>query len=264
MPFDIDWVNTIREVEFSRVLSLYREHFVGADVLELGSGTGIQLNAISKLAKSAVGIDLKNGDYSIYRLANILDYDGKTIPFADSSFDVIFSSNVLEHLTDEETLYREMARVLRPGGIAIHVVPTSSWRFWCWMSHYPDIAVRLFEKIGRPAKNSNTAPQNQSPPTRRSIFTRLRHLLYPQRHGEKGNAVSEFFWFRPAKWKTRLEGHGWQVDSATPVRLWYTGYVLMGGKISIDTRTKLAPMLGSSTIVIVTRPAGLNEPKNPS
>ncbi|HEY2498195.1 MAG TPA: class I SAM-dependent methyltransferase [Candidatus Angelobacter sp.] len=253
MALAIDWINTVREVEFSRVLSLYRARFEGADVLELGSGTGIQLKAISKLAKSAVGIDLKNGDYSSHRIANVLDYDGATIPFPDSSFDLIFSSNVLEHLTDEERLYSEMARVLRPGGTAIHVVPTCSWRFWCWISHYPDMAIRLLGKL-RPTKNPNSTLQNQSPETRKTFFTRLRHILYPERHGEKGNAFTEFFWLRTAKWKARLESHGWKVDNATPSGLWYTGNVVMAEKISVRTRSRLARVFESSTIVIEASP----------
>ena len=252
MALAIDWINIVREVEFSRVLSLYRARFEGADVLELGSGTGIQLKAISKLAKSAVGIDLRNGDYSIHRVANVLDYDGATIPFPDSSFDLIFSSNVLEHLTDEERLYSEMARVLRPGGTAIHVVPTCSWRLWCWISHYPDMAIRLLRKLG-PTQTPDSILQHQSPAVRKPLLTRLRHILYPQRHGEKGNAFSEFFWLRTAKWKARLESHGWKVENVTPSGLWYTGYSVMAEKISVPTRSRLARLLGSSTIVIAAR-----------
>jgi SAM-dependent methyltransferase len=41
------------------------------------------------------------------------------LPLADASVDVIMSRSVFEHLTDPESVYREMARVLRPGG---HIV----------------------------------------------------------------------------------------------------------------------------------------------
>lgn len=49
----------------------------------------------------------------------------KPLPFPDGSFDAIFSSHTLEHLylSQTKSLLRECLRVLRPGGIARHVVP---------------------------------------------------------------------------------------------------------------------------------------------
>lgn len=41
----------------------------------------------------------------------------------DSSFDLVVASHVLEHIADEELAMREIARVLRPGGVAILPVP---------------------------------------------------------------------------------------------------------------------------------------------
>lgn len=38
------------------------------------------------------------------------------LPLADASVDLIMSRSVFEHLTDPESVYREFARVLRPGG----------------------------------------------------------------------------------------------------------------------------------------------------
>jgi SAM-dependent methyltransferase len=39
------------------------------------------------------------------------------LPFADASFDVCYSSNVLEHVPDPERMADEMVRVTRPGGL---------------------------------------------------------------------------------------------------------------------------------------------------
>lgn len=52
--------------------------------------------------------------------------------FPDNHFDVIFSSHVMEHISDPTALLQEMARVLRPGGVHVTVVPTQfaspSWK----------------------------------------------------------------------------------------------------------------------------------------
>lgn len=254
MALPIDSINWIRKEELARILSRHRQYFQGADVLELGSGTGIQLKFISGVAKSAVGIDVQNGQYSEHRIANVRDYDGKTIPFPDDSFDLVFSSHVLEHLTDEPQLYSEMARVLRPGGTAIHVVPTSAWRWWSWPGHYIDVAGRLLRRVKPPGSdNGNKGGGPHHEQHTRSLSMRLRYALYPCRHGEKGNWFTELFWLRPSTWKKRLEGHAWIVDCIAPIGLWYSGYSFLDRRLSMRARSNMARILGSSTIVIVAR-----------
>lgn len=45
------------------------------------------------------------------------------LPFRDGAFDAVISSHVLEHIRDDHAAMRELARVLRPGGRAIVMVP---------------------------------------------------------------------------------------------------------------------------------------------
>lgn len=49
--------------------------------------------------------------------------DARTLPFADRSFDGVLCSQVLEHVDRPETVVREMARVLKPGGVGLISVP---------------------------------------------------------------------------------------------------------------------------------------------
>lgn len=39
------------------------------------------------------------------------------LPFADATFDLVFSKDALIHITDKEAFYREILRVLKPGGM---------------------------------------------------------------------------------------------------------------------------------------------------
>src|SRR5262249_25496780 len=56
-------------------------------------------------------------------LRRIAQSVGEDLPFASDSFDLITSSDVLEHIADDRAVLGEMARVARPGGLLVVVVP---------------------------------------------------------------------------------------------------------------------------------------------
>jgi len=55
-------------------------------------------------------------------------FDITAIPHPDGSFDAIVCSHVLEHVPDDRAALRELARVLRPGGFAVLMVPLDAER----------------------------------------------------------------------------------------------------------------------------------------
>ncbi len=94
--------------------------------LELGCGTGFfLLNLLQAgLAKRGSVTDLSPGMVAV-ALRNAeglgLDVDGKVadaerIPYDDASFDVVVGHAVLHHIPDLDTAFREVLRVLKPGG----------------------------------------------------------------------------------------------------------------------------------------------------
>ncbi|MGO3931013.1 class I SAM-dependent methyltransferase [Rhodopseudomonas pseudopalustris] len=50
-----------------------------------------------------------------------------SIPWPDNTFDFVFATSVFEHVIDQETAYREIARVLKPGGWFLNNFP-AKWR----------------------------------------------------------------------------------------------------------------------------------------
>ncbi len=52
--------------------------------------------------------------------------DIRRLPFSDGSFDVVFASHVLEHISEDRQAMCEIRRILRPGGLAIIEVPIVS------------------------------------------------------------------------------------------------------------------------------------------
>ena len=98
--------------------------------LDLGCGTGWNLSVLQLLEhkRKAIGIDLSDG---MLRLAkekklNVIRGDAQQLPFCDASFDGILAKGVLHHLSDVEKAAAEIARVLKPGGIAVMVDPNPS------------------------------------------------------------------------------------------------------------------------------------------
>ena len=69
-------------------------------------------------------------------------YDGIRLPFDDTTFDVVFSNQVIEHVEGRywEAFLDEEARVLKPGGIAFHEAPHRLGPYEShsrtWLLHY--------------------------------------------------------------------------------------------------------------------------------
>jgi SAM-dependent methyltransferase len=74
--------------------------------------------------------------------------DATALPFASGTLDRVASNSVLEHIAYPHQVLAECHRVLRPGGVMVHVMP-----FVWWLHGYPDDYVRLtppfFERVCR-------------------------------------------------------------------------------------------------------------------
>ena len=98
---------------------------VGGHVLDAGCGGGGMPLSFADEATFVVGIDLVNrfGAAGVTlakdrRIRNLdfVQADGQRLPFADASFDWVFSHAVIEHVADAQRYLHECARVLKPGG----------------------------------------------------------------------------------------------------------------------------------------------------
>lgn len=85
-------------------------------VLDLGCGTGHNTRELQRRGATVVGLDLSPSRPSSE--TPIVAADALRLPFAPSSFDVVLSSNMLEHTPSATTVLEELERVLRPGGTA--------------------------------------------------------------------------------------------------------------------------------------------------
>lgn len=97
-------------------------------ILDVGCGTGgsvIDFKRLFGRQVDVVGVDVvklqtdvaekKLKQHGIY--AEIQWYDGEKLPFADLSFDAIYTSDVLGHVADVPAWLSELSRVLKGGGV---------------------------------------------------------------------------------------------------------------------------------------------------
>jgi len=100
----------------------------GAELLDVGCGPGtITVDFAKRLAPGAVvGLDASESVLEQARelarddaLQNVqfVSGDAYALPFDDDSFDIAHAHQVLQHVADPVAVLREMARVVRPGGI---------------------------------------------------------------------------------------------------------------------------------------------------
>lgn len=103
----------------------------GLSILDAGCGTGgnsahlRRYGAVTGIDYSADALRLARRRHGL-RLARA---SVETLPFLDSSFDLVLSNDVLCHLgvANDARAVRELARVLRPGGVLFLQLPAYQW-----------------------------------------------------------------------------------------------------------------------------------------
>lgn len=81
------------------------------------SWSGIELGCGSGLSREFIQCrSLKLTDYAEYPWLDVPRVDALATPFADGEFDFAMSVNVIHHLAQPLRFFREMARIIRPGG----------------------------------------------------------------------------------------------------------------------------------------------------
>lgn len=225
----------------------------GGRVLEIGAGAGWQAKALAAVGFDVTAIDLPTSNYRTQREWSITDYDGYLIPFPSNSFDAVFSSNVLEHVAHIKDFQMEIRRVLGPRGVAIHVMPTATWRLWTLVTYYflKLIAALRYAKaraVSGPAKGSTGS-------RRRTLFSKIRGSVVPWPHGVRGNCCTEGFYFSEWWWRRLFKESGWIVKDVIPSRLFFSGNRLFGFRLTFFYRSVLSRLLGSSSKIYVLRNA---------
>jgi SAM-dependent methyltransferase len=116
-----------------RRLALVRQwaRLDGARILDAGCGVGMYTEQFRRFSPQVTGveIDLAVARQASSRQPGIVVAPAEALPFADGSFDVLFSHEVIEHVTDDDAAAAEMLRVVAPGGRIVIFCPNRLYPF---------------------------------------------------------------------------------------------------------------------------------------
>jgi SAM-dependent methyltransferase len=193
-------------------------------ILEIGAGQGWQAAQFSQWGYAVSALDIQDSQQADKPQFPIQVFNGVDLPYADGFFDVVFSSSVMEHVVSFAPLQKEIHRVLKPGGIVIHIVPNAVWRIWTSLVHYL-VCLRYPRKL---------------------LFS-----FFPKKHGAEGNVFTECILFSRVCWKIKFSRQGWRIVKCFSNKLFYTGQLVFAKRLNMGKRRFLAYLLGGVCTVFI-------------
>jgi ubiquinone/menaquinone biosynthesis C-methylase UbiE len=141
----------IRDIEWDAVADFIKPN---SSFLDIGAGSGYFLKkARAEMNCEVFGIDTEPNAYGVGRFSEsgfeekkikISKGSGENLPYKDKEFDVVFSSHVLEHVTNKKQFLKEANRVLKDEGVLIIGMPTSTM---AWISLLSQIIFTTHQRL---------------------------------------------------------------------------------------------------------------------
>jgi len=196
----VEWLNKIRSIEFDIIFNKnINKRFHRA--LDLGAGEGFssyRLNSISNFVFAT--------DYNKSRLARIrsnqinrIVCDAEHLCFKKKQFDLVFSSNLLEHVLHPNQVLKNIYEILSDDGFVVITVPNRIWKILHLIFFYPNQMGSLIRRLFFSAQYEIQDSWSSNVKTK-SRYSFLRRNIWPVPHGISKNNWSEFFTFSRNYW----------------------------------------------------------------
>ena len=176
-----DWTNGTQEFH-DMLRSAIDRH--GRDILEVGPGlTNPTSLLLSEQATRFDGLDIDPRARGNTWLNAVHIYEGREFPIEDAQYDLIVADYVMEHVEDPALMFREVARVLRPGGGFVLRTP-NNWHYVAIISRFSPHWVHV--KTAHAARNHTDAKADPYP-----TFYRANTGAAIRRHAEQAGLKTE-------------------------------------------------------------------------
>lgn len=208
-------LNPLRHGYFKRVLDIKGIH--SGTLLDIGCGGGFLSEEFAKDGFRVCGVDPSPKSINAakeHATINNLDIEyfvacGESLPFSDSSFDIVACCDVLEHVNDPSMVIREVSRVLKKGGIFLFDTVNRTLRSKIvlikvcqdWILRIPN--AHVWKKFIKPRElvellraNNIEVREMKGIGPRRNLIVLLRGLLNIYTGRLRGRKVAEIFGMR--------------------------------------------------------------------
>jgi SAM-dependent methyltransferase len=187
--------------------------------LELGAGDCFQSQFLKEYTKHLTCTD--------FQFSNMIPADSEirymqcdaeciVEKFGHERFDLVFSSNMLQHTPDKTAVLKEIKKILAPDGVAILVMPNIWWKLFKLGLFYPLLVIKILSRIRRLffVHRGGVAAQEPNRPNNPKFTLargRLRAWLVPVPLGAYRSNTAEFLAFRKRAWLRIVENAGFEV-----------------------------------------------------
>ena len=125
LPIDLGQADLSETTEGKQIALRLVPRIPGGKALDIGCREGHQSEWLKRYGYLVESVDIETN----YRFGKVLDVNNG-LPFGDNLYDLIWCSEVIEHLKQPAYVLSEMRRVLKPGGSLILTTPNSN--FWLY------------------------------------------------------------------------------------------------------------------------------------
>ncbi|MHB8078729.1 MAG: methyltransferase domain-containing protein [Candidatus Krumholzibacteriia bacterium] len=236
MRLKADWqtyLHQLRRREFDLVFGRCPAGAFGRG-LELGAGDGYASDLLTQCVGELLVTDFYAKILALParpgRRTQVLDAEAVGAAFPAGSFDLVFSSNLLEHLPDLPRALAGIHHVLADDGLSIHVLPSAFWKVCQVACFYPDILLSRLDRYGRgqlpqplrrllpaAAAAAGSAPvRNNNPKVDDGSQDWVHRFLVPPIHGAVGGHLRELRRFRQRQWREMFARAGFTIVAVIP------------------------------------------------